>query len=179
MKDRENKAYRIALFGILGALALILSLFENIFLPDLPFLPAGAKPGLSNIITMFTASFAGLGGAIYITLIKAFFAFITRGTTAALMSLSGGILSTVALCIMIKYEGKNLSFIGIGIVCAVMHNMGQLACACIISGTAELINYGKYLLVFALVSGALTGLILNVVMPRLRQTVINHILQKH
>lgn len=173
MKYKENKAYKIALFGILGALALVMSLFENIFFPDLAFLPAGAKPGLSNIITMFTASFAGFGGAIYITLLKALFAFITRGTTAALMSLGGGLLSTIALCVMIRYEGKNLSFVGIGIICAVMHNFGQLVCACIISGTPKLLNYGKYLLVFALVSGALTGLILNVVMPRLNGLLIN------
>lgn len=174
MKNKESKAYRIALFGILAALALVLSLFENILLPDLPFLPAGAKPGLSNIITMFTASFAGFGGAIYITAVKVVFAFITRGVTAAAMSFCGGILSTAVLCLMIKFEGKNLSFIGIGIVCAVMHNLGQLACACVISGTVQLLNYGKYLLIFAIISGTLTGLILNVVMPYLKALGIRH-----
>lgn len=174
MKNKESKAYRIALFGILAALALVLSLFENILLPDLPFLPAGAKPGLSNIITMFTASFAGFGGAIYITAVKVIFAFITRGVTAAAMSFCGGILSTAVLCLMIKFEGKNLSFIGIGIVCAVMHNLGQLACACVISGTVQLLNYGKYLLIFAIISGTLTGLILNVVMPYLKALGIRH-----
>lgn len=171
MKNKESKAYRIALFGILAALALVLSLFENILLPDLPFLPAGAKPGLSNIITMFTASFSGFGGAIYITAVKVIFAFITRGVTAAAMSFCGGILSTAALCLMIKFEGKSLSFIGIGIVCAVMHNLGQLICACVISGTVQLLNYGKYLLIFAIISGTLTGLILNVVMPRVKAVV--------
>lgn len=174
MKNKESKAYRIALFGILAALALVLSLFENILLPDLPFLPAGAKPGLSNIITMFTASFAGFGGAIYITAVKVIFAFITRGVTAAAMSFCGGILSTAVLCLMIKFEGKNLSFIGIGIVCAVMHNLGQLICACVISGTVQLLNYGKYLLIFAIISGTLTGLILNVVMPYLKAVGIRH-----
>ncbi|MGN1419789.1 MAG: Gx transporter family protein [Acutalibacteraceae bacterium] len=171
--NKESKAYKISLFGILGALALVLSLFENIILPDIPFLPAGAKPGFSNIVTMFTASFSGFGGAVYIMLIKAAFAFITRGPVAFFMSFCGGILSTAALCLMIKHVGKNLSFIGIGVVCAVMHNFGQLLCACAVSKTFMLISYGKYLLLFAIVSGTLTGFILNVIMPRAK-----HILPK-
>lgn len=160
---------KISLFGILGALALVLSLFENILLPELPFLPAGAKPGLSNIVTMFTASFAGFWGALYITLLKALFAFITRGATACLMSLCGGVLSTLMLCLAMKKEGKNLSFVGIGVLCAAFHNLGQLISACLISGSILLISYGKYLLIFAVVSGSLTGMILNVLMPKLRK----------
>lgn len=169
--NKENRTYKVALFGILGALALVLSLFENVLVPDIPFLPAGAKPGLSNIATMFTASFAGFGGAIYITLIKALFALVTRGVTAFAMSFCGGVLSAAALGAMIKRTGKNLSFIGIGVLCAVMHNLGQLICACAISGTATLLNYGKYLLIFAIISGTLTGLILNVLMPRIEKFV--------
>ena len=51
-------------------------------------------------------------------------------------------------------------------ICAVFHNLGQLLCACVLSGAAML-GYGKYLLLFAIVSGSLTGIVLNAVMPRL------------
>lgn len=163
---KENITKKVALYGILGALALVLSLFENVLIPDIPFLPAGAKPGLSNIVTMFTAYFCGAGGAFYITLLKAIFALITRGATAFFMSFCGGILSTAALCITVRFVGKHLSFIGIGVLCAVLHNFGQLICACFISGSALLLNYGKYLLIFALISGFLTGVILNLLLPK-------------
>lgn len=163
---KENITKKVALYGILGALALVLSLFENVLIPDIPFLPAGAKPGLSNIVTMFTAYFCGTSGAFYITLLKALFALITRGASAFLMSFCGGILSTAALCIIIRFFGKNLSFIGIGVLCAVLHNFGQLVCACFISDSVLLLNYGKYLLIFALISGSLTGFILNLLMPK-------------
>ena len=159
---------KVALLGIFGALALVLSFLESILIPEIPFLPPGAKIGLSNVVTMLTASFYGFAPAMYITLLKGLFALITRGATAALMSLSGGIISTVGLCLMIKYEGRAFSFFGIGIVCAVLHNSGQLAAACVITGTAMLINYGKYLLVFAILTGSVTGLVLNVIMPRLK-----------
>ncbi len=166
---RNSKIYKTALFGILSALALALSLFENVFVPDIAFLPAGAKPGLSNIITMITAELFGFGGAIYITLIKAVFALITRGVTAFFMSFCGGLLSTALLCVLIKFQGKNLSFIGIGVLCAVMHNLGQLLCACVISGTAQMLALGKYLLIFAVISGTLTGAFVNVVLPAVKK----------
>lgn len=165
--NMNKKTQKITLLAILSALALVLSFLESQLVPDIPFLPVGAKPGLSNLVTTFTASFAGFGGAIYITLLKATFAFVTRGATAAMMSASGGLLSTVVLCILIKREGKNLSFIGIGVLCAAAHNLGQLICACAISGTVMLLTYGKYLLIFAIITGLLTGTILNVIMPRL------------
>lgn len=164
-----KNTHKTALYGILGALALVLSLFENILLPDLPFLPAGAKPGLSNIVNMCSAYILGGTGAFYITFLKALFALITRGATAGLMSFCGGVLSTLALCLMIKYEGRFYSFLGIGIVCAVCHNAGQLFMSALLTGTFHILNYGKYLLIFALISGTLTGIILNILKPRLKE----------
>ena len=161
------KTNKIALLGIFGAVALVLSFLEGMLIPDIPFLPVGAKPGLSNIITMYIAGTMGFSGAIYITMLKALFALITRGATGAFMSFSGGLLSTVAVCLLIKYQGRIFSYLGLGIIGAVMHNFGQLLAACIVSGTFALMNYGKYLLAFALITGTVTGSVLLVLMPRL------------
>lgn len=159
------KIRRLALLGILGAAAVVLSFLESALLPDIPFLPPGAKPGLSNIVTMFTATFAGFGGALYITLIKAVFAFATRGATAFFMSLSGGILSCAALCLLLRIKKETFSFSGIGVICAVMHNLGQLAVACIITSTASLLYYVPLLLLFAVASGLATGTVLRFSLP--------------
>ena len=102
-------------------------------------------------------------------MLKALFALITRGATGAFMSFCGGLLSTVAVCLFIKYQGRLFSYLGLGIIGAVMHNLGQLVAACIVSGTFALLNYGKYLLVFALVTGAVTGTVLMLLMPRLEK----------
>lgn len=160
---------KTAFLGIMAALALVLSFLEGMLIPDIPFLPVGAKPGISNVVTMFVASTMGFPGAICITLIKGVFALITRGATASFMSLSGGILSTVVLCFIIKLKDKAFSFIGIGIICAVMHNFGQLMAAMAISGTYSLINYLKYLLIFSLITGSVTGFMLTVIMPRIEK----------
>ena len=166
-KVSAMKTNKVALLGVFGAVALVLSFLEGMLIPDIPFLPVGAKPGLSNIITMYIAGTMGFPGAIYITMLKALFALITRGATGAFMSFSGGLLSTVAVCLLIKYQGRIFSYLGLGIIGAVMHNLGQLVAACIVSGTFALMNYGKYLLIFALITGTVTGSVLLVLMPRL------------
>lgn len=162
------KTGKLALLSLLSALALVLSFLENMFIPDIPFLPVGAKPGLANVITMYAAGTMGFSGAIYITMVKGLFALFTRGATAAVMSLCGGILSTVVMCLMVKKEGKIFSYMGIGVLSAVMHNMGQLGAACVITGTVALSSYGKYLMIFGAVTGFVTGTVLTVLMPKVR-----------
>ena len=167
MNKNKNLTRKIALTGIMCALALALSYLETL-IPAYPGFPPGAKPGLSNIVTMFMAGSAGPLYAFFITVIKGLFAGVTRGFTAMLMSLSGGILSTAAACLLFRFAKNKLGYIGISIVCAVCHNIGQLAAACIISGTASLVvGYGPLLLIFAVVTGLLTGAILKAVMPTL------------
>lgn len=167
MKKDKNLTRKIALTGIMCALALALSYLETL-IPAYPGFPPGAKPGLSNIVTMFMAGSSGTSYAFFITIIKGLFAGVTRGFTAMLMSLSGGILSTAAACLLFRFAKNKLGYIGISIVCAVCHNIGQLAAACIISGTASLVvGYGPLLLIFAVVTGLLTGAILKAVMPTL------------
>lgn len=167
MNKNKDLTRKIALTGIMCALALALSYLETL-IPAYPGFPPGAKPGLSNIVTMFMAGSAGPLYAFFITVIKGLFAGVTRGFTAMLMSLSGGILSTSAACLLFRFAKNKLGYIGISIVCAVCHNIGQLAAACIISGTASLVvGYGPLLLIFAVVTGLLTGAILKAVMPTL------------
>ena len=163
------KAKKVALLGILGALALVLGFLEHLIIPDIQFLPVGAKPGLSNIVTMLTAISFGFPSSLYIVMIKALFALITRGATASAMSFCGGVLSVCVMCLLLKGRDRVFSYVGISVLCAVAHNMGQLAVACVISGTASLINYGKYLLIFSLVTGFVTGSMLTVIMPRVEK----------
>lgn len=167
MNKNKDLTRKIALTGIMCAFALALSYLETL-IPAYPGFPPGAKPGLSNIVTMFMAGSSGTPYAFFITIIKGLFAGVTRGFTAMLMSLSGGILSTAAACLLFRFAKNKLGYIGISIVCAVCHNIGQLAAACIISGTASLVvGYGPLLLIFAVVTGLLTGAILKAVMPTL------------
>lgn len=151
----RTKSQKVALTGLLGALALVLSYFEGL-LPPFPLMPPGAKPGFSNIATMFTADTVGMHGAVFVGIIKGVFTLFTRGVTAGLMSLCGGILSAVTVAFLFKRT--SLSYIMVGILGAVLHNIAQLCVSLLLIGSA-MIYYFPALLLFALISGSLTGLI--------------------
>ena len=158
---------RTAVLGLLCAMAVALSFLEGL----LPVLPVpGAKLGLSNIVTMYALSVMGLPAALAVAAVKGLFALL-RGGTACLMSLAGGLLSTLLMAAVLPLAGRALTFVGIGVVGAVGHNAAQLGVAMVIMDPS-LIYYGPWLLLMALLAGVLTGTVLNVVMPALRRLFI-------
>lgn len=162
----KTKTQKIALIGVLSAQALAFAFLETL-LPALPFLPPGVKLGLSNIVTMFCAGSLGFGPAFCVTIIKSVFVLLTRGATAFFMSLGGGLLSTLAMCLMIKFAKNKAGYIGVAVVSSICHNLGQLAVSMIITKTTAMISYAPVLLVSAVVMGCITGTVLKVTMPLL------------
>lgn len=169
---KKNTTYKLSLSAILCALALALGFLESL-LPPMPFLPPGAKPGFSNIITMFAAGSIGLPSALAIAAVKGCFAFVTRGFTAGIMSLSGGVFSALAMYLLLRHANKIFGLIGISVLSALCHNIGQLFAAIFITGTASIAYYAPALAVFGIATGAVTGIIFRAVMPAL-QKVTNH-----
>lgn len=163
---KKNIAYKTALSAILCALAVSMGFLESL-IPPIPVLPPGAKPGFSNIITMFVAGSLGLPQALMIVIAKGCFAFVTRGLTAGIMSLSGGILSAIAMFILLKYGNKIFGLMGISVISALCHNIGQLIAATFITGTASIIYYAPALALFGIVTGAVTGIVFKAVIPAL------------
>ena len=161
----KKKTERIALIGLLGALALVLGILENL-LPPLPGMPAGAKAGLSNLVTMFAAGAIGLPAALFIAAIKGLFSFLTRGVSAGLMSLCGGLLSTLIMGILWKKTKFTPVFIG---VCGAFgHNLAQLLVALWLTGFGAL-GYIPALALYSVVCGICTGLLLQVLLPLLEK----------
>ncbi len=164
----KKLAFKTALGAILCAQAIALGFLESL-IPPIPFLPPGAKPGFSNIITMFAAGSLGLPQALAITLVKGGFAFVTRGFTAGIMSLSGGLLSTLAMWLLLRFASNKLGLVGISVICAICHNAGQLGAAAVITGSGVIAYYAPALAVFGIATGAVTGLILKAVIPVLEK----------
>ncbi|MBR0112425.1 MAG: Gx transporter family protein [Clostridia bacterium] len=169
MKRNSNGVdpnFRPALCAVLCAQAIAISFFESL-IPEIPFLPPGAKPGLSNIITMFAANSLGLSEALIITLAKSLFAFATRGFTAFIMSISGGLLSCLAAWLLLTFAQKKLGFIGISVICSLCHNFGQLCASCVITGSRMTFYYAPFLALFGVITGVITGVIFAAVLPAL------------
>lgn len=149
-------AKRVALFGVSAALALALSFFESL-LPPLFSLHPGLKLGLSNIVTMTCGVTFGIPCALAVAVVKGVFAGLTRGFVAMLMSLIGGLLSTLVVCLLFKLR---LGYLVISVIGAVVHNMAQLTiCAFIVSNFGVFI-YAPVLMIFGIIAGCITGSIL-------------------
>ena len=166
----RRQTLSLARTGMLCAAAIALSAAESLF-PALPFLPPGAKPGFSNLASMLAAGSLGLGAAISVTVCKAVFAGLSRGVSAALLSLCGGLLSTVVTYFLLK--GRRFGYVGIGIAGAAAHNLGQLCVAALLL-TPAIFGYLPWLLLFAAVTGTLTGLLFGLLEPRLAVILSGH-----
>ncbi len=161
---KKNKSSQVALMGMMCALSIAISFIEGLIPQFIPI--AGVKPGFSNIVTMFCATTLGAPYALGITLFKAMFALITRGTTAFFMSLCGGLLSLAVLLLLLKAKPNRIGYIGIGVLCAVFHNIGQFIVAVIILGKA-VIPLAGILVATGLSFGIITGMIFGISHTRL------------
>lgn len=167
---KNIQAKKVALSGVFCALAIAISFLESLIPPIVPI--PGIKPGFSNIVTMFSLTSLGFPYALSVTVFKAAFALITRGTTSFFMSLCGGLLSLFVTTILFKLSEKHIGFVGIGVSSAIAHNLGQLLVALFILGKT-ILNIAPFLLIGGIVCGFLTGTIFKYTVPVLNKITKN------
>jgi len=169
LANKSFSAQKVALLGLLLGMILILLVLERM-LPPLPFLPPNFKLGLSNIIVMYTIFFVGTKEAFTMVLLKGFFNLLLRGTMGAVLSLSGGFLSVLAIVLVSKVFRGKVSFLILSILGALMHNIGQLLAAAFMLGNDLLfISFLPIVLIAGVVLGTLTGLASQVIVPIFNQ----------
>ncbi|MCI1268437.1 MAG: Gx transporter family protein [Ruminococcus sp.] len=168
-----KKTYRIALSGILLALACTLSYIESIV--PLP-LPLGAKPGLAGIVVMFAFMKIDFPSAATITVLKSAFVLLTRGFTASIMSASGGILSLAVMLMLFRFTKS--STVMISVCGAVTHNIGQIIAAGLIMGSlSSAATYSPILIIAGCLTGSLTGFLLSLILKSCRVPLKTHLIK--
>ncbi|MFZ5647983.1 MAG: Gx transporter family protein [Bacillota bacterium] len=162
-KEPENQPLSASQLGMLLALAIALHTVEN-WIPPLP-LP-GARIGLANIVTLVVIIGSGWRDALVITVLRQIGGSLLNGTFLApgfFVGLAGGIFGILAMqaavLISSRFLRPVLSPIGVSCAGAVYHNLGQLAAAAIMLRDGSVINFLPFLLLLAIPSGVITGLI--------------------
>lgn len=141
--------------GMFTALAMALSWAERF----IPFLPGvlGAKIGFANIILILVLEFYGVGSALTVNVVRCVLGAALYGGIMSLpYSLCGG-LSAVAVMYMLK-KVKGISFTGMAVGGAFVHNVAQIAVACLIMRTHYIFTYLPFLGIVSVITGIFIGI---------------------
>ncbi len=157
------KASKVAQYGLLTALALVLSWLESL-LP--PLGAPGVKLGLPNLAIVFALYRLGLKDACVISLVRVVLVTLLFGNGAALAYSIAGAALSLSLMGLLKKTGK-FSSVGVSVAGGVAHNAGQILVAMALLETSRLAWYLPVLWVSGTVAGVLVGVISGILVKRI------------
>lgn len=149
---------RQAFLALLTAMGIILHIVE-LNLPALPMIP-GAKVGLANIVTLMALLSFGFREAFTVLLLRLAVGSLLSGTFMSItffLSLSGGLMGFWFLNLSYHYLLGYLSLMGVSMLGAFGHNLGQILLAFYIINNPGLFYYFPYLALAAIPTGFFTG----------------------
>jgi heptaprenyl diphosphate synthase len=164
-KKDESYVRKIALYGMLIALAMILSFVETL-IPISLGIP-GIKIGLANLVTIVCLYSMGTGGACAVTLVRIILTGFSFGNPFSMIySLCGAAFSLSSMVAAKKTH--LLSTAGVSILGGVMHNVGQITAAALIVRTPGIFWYLPVLMAAGIASGGLIGVLSGMIINRLK-----------
>lgn len=157
----KSTAKKVALGGMLTALALVMSYVESLI--PIQFGVPGIKLGLANLVVLTGFYYLDAREVFVISMMRILLAGFMFGTGASILySLAGGILSFFVMYLLVR--SRLFSEMGVSIAGGVTHNIGQILVAIAVTRTPELVYYLPVLLA----AGAITGLLIGIVSGRLK-----------
>lgn len=167
MKQGKNHSSEVALFGVLVALAMLMSYIETL-IPISIGVP-GIKLGLANLVTVITLYRMGDRAAVLLSFVRVVLVGFTFGNMAMLLySLAGAACSLV--CMILAKRSALFEKTGVSILGGITHNIGQLSVAAFAVENAGVFWYFPVLLGAGTMTGALVGLLAGEVLKRLPRT---------
>lgn len=154
-KNNISRTKKIAIYGMLVALAMVLSWVESCF--AFAMIMPGMKLGLTNLVVMIALYKLGNKDALIINVVRIFLVSMTFGNMFSLIySLAGGVLSFIVMIIAkkMKFEMTLVSVLG-----GIFHNVGQIIVAMIVMNTFHLIYYLLALWISGIVAGVVIGIV--------------------
>ncbi|MBR3150266.1 MAG: Gx transporter family protein [Eubacterium sp.] len=163
-----SKSKRVATIALCIALAFVLSFLESL-IPINIGIP-GVKLGLANSITLAAIYLLGKREAFFISMLRILLAgLLFSGAFSLVYSYAGGILSFLVMIAAMKSE--KLSPVGVSVLGAAVHNVGQIIVAAVVMNSSQIVYYLPVLLISGAVSGVLVGIVSGIVIARLNNIV--------
>ena len=138
---------KIATISMLIAIGVVLQYIDSLI---------GGKIGIANIVNIIAIPIFSPMIVFFIAISRALLGgLLGGGFMSAMYSVCGSILA-VSVMLVCK-PNKKLSFVGIGMLGAVAHNIGQITLACTLSGSFAPLAYLPYYLLLSAFSGGAIG----------------------
>ena len=151
----KNSTKKITLSAIFSALALISFLIESLFPPL--FIP-GARMGISNIFILLALLVIDVKYAYVALIIKCVLGSLFIGNFSAVIYSLPSNLIALTIEILLLYFVKNLSIVSISVLGATVSTLIQTLIFSLVSNAVEYLIYLPYLVLIAIISGAIIGL---------------------
>lgn len=152
----KTSTKKIALSGIMLALALILSIVESYIQPIVPMLPY-AKIGLTNVVLLACFLLVGVFEGYAVLLLKCLLAAVFAGNFSMLIwSVPSSLVAYTVMVLLFKT--KVFSTVGLSVAGGMLHNFTQILVATIVVGTSVFF-YLPYMLLAGGMAGFATGII--------------------
>ena len=152
------KVQKIALIATLTASAVVIGIIES-FIPSIGI--PGIKLGLANIVILVTLYELGIIESIFVNVLRVVLVSLIRGTIMSMgfvMSLTGAIFS-LGIMILFYLVVKKFSIIGVSVIGAIFHVIGQILIAMIYLGTSGIVYYLPFIALSAIVTGVIVGIV--------------------
>jgi len=163
--NKKKSAHMAALYGMLIALAFVLSFVESL-IPISLGIP-GVKLGLANLVTVVGLYTVGTTGTVVVSLLRIVLTGFTFGNLFAMLySLAGWGLSIVIMILCKKKKWFGTS--GISILGGIGHNIGQITVAAFVVKQAGVFFYLPMLLIAGTVAGLVIGILGSMIISRIK-----------
>ncbi len=154
---------RTCILSMLLAMAIVLNMVETL----IPIFIPGVKLGLANIIILIMLYEFKPTEALIVNLLRIIIVGLIRSTLLSptfLMSLTGGILSY--LLMLLFSRGKIFSPIGVSVLGAVGHTVGQIVIAIILLDTTAVVYYLPLIALLSVFTGVFSGILARAYLKR-------------
>lgn len=156
MKQPRSQSRRVALLGMMCAVAFALSYLEALL--PIPGVAPGVKLGLANIAVMFALYAVDAKAALVVAFAKVVLSGILFASPFGFIcSACGTAFALTSMVVLGRARGVDV--VAVGVVAALAHNAGQLFAVAILVDTAAVWAYAPVLAVAGCVTGCITGIL--------------------
>ena len=157
---------KVAKYGVLVALSLILSYVESLIPIPVPI--PGIKLGLANLVTIIAFYLEGRKCGWIVSLTRICLSALLFGNLYSFaFSVAGGILSLIVMTVLLSSE--KFSMTAISCAGGVAHNIGQIIAAAVMMKAGLVLLHIPYLMIGGIISGIIIGIIGSMIIGRIKK----------